>query len=142
MMIYRNATTEWDAEVVRIIRNTGRQWMTRDTREIGYGDQQAWWARRDPVTCRIWIASIAETDIGYGLLRFDHDRWWCSLAVLPRYQGNGYGRDLYQYLALSTDQDVWAEILADNTPSIKACLNAGYQVAYAMDKHAVLVHRK
>jgi GNAT superfamily N-acetyltransferase len=142
MMIYRQATTEWDAEVVRIIRNSGRQWMTRDTREIGYDAQQAWWAKRDTALCPIWIVTIAATDIGYGLLRVDHDRWWCSLAVLPRYQGNGYGRDIYQYLALATTQDVYAEILADNTPSIKACLNAGYQVAYAMDKHAVLVHKQ
>lgn len=143
MMIYRLATTAWDAEVVRTIRNTGRQWMTRDTREISYDDQQAWWAQRDPDACWIYLGRIAETDIGYGMLRLlDDDRWWASLAVLPRYQGHGYGRDLYQYLALSTAQDVWAEILADNTPSIRAALGAGYQIAYATDKHAVLVHKK
>ena len=142
MMDYRLAVTEWDAEVVRVIRNTGRQWMTRDTREITYDAQKAWWARCDPLIWRIWIASIAATDIGYGLLRFEAGRWWASLAVLPRYQGNGYGSGIYTYLALSTVEDVYAEILADNTPSIKACLSAGYTIAYAMDQHAVLVHRK
>lgn len=142
MMIFRDATTLWDAEVVRIIRNSGRQWMTRDTHEIGYDDQQAWWAARDLATCRIWLARVAETDVAYGLLRLENDRWWCSLAVLPRYQGNGYGSEIYRYLALATDQDVWAEILADNTPSIRACLRAGFQISHALDKHAVLVHRK
>jgi RimJ/RimL family protein N-acetyltransferase len=141
-MDYRLAVTEWDAEVVRVIRNTGRQWMTRDTREITYDAQQAWWSNRNPKECPIWIASIAATDIGYGLLRYDAGRWWASLAVLPRYQGNGYGSGIYTYLALSTVEDVYAEILADNTPSIKACLSAGYTIAYAMDKHAVLVHKK
>ncbi len=143
MMDMRRATTDWDAEVIRVIRNSGRQWMTRDTREITYDQQQAWWKRLgldEPM--RIWIASVALTDIGYGLLRFDAQQCWCSLAVLPRYQGQGYGTDIYRYLAASTDQDVYAEILADNTPSIKACLGAGYTIAYAMDKHAVLVHRK
>lgn len=143
MMIFRAATTEWDAEVVRIIRNSGRQWMTRDTREIGYDAQRAWWSIRNPDICWVYIGRIAETDVGYGMLRLlDDDRWWASLAVLPRYQGNGYGGEIYRYLALSTVQDVWAEILADNTPSIRAALRAGYQVAYAMDKHAVLVHKK
>lgn len=141
-MIFREATTEWDAEVVRVIRNTGRQWMTRDTREIGYAQQQAWWQARNPAMCRIWLGRVAETDVGYGLLRSEGGRWWASLAVLPRYQGQGYGCETYRYLAAATDQDVYAEILADNTPSIKACLNAGYQIAYAMDKHAVLVHKK
>jgi len=143
MMTMRQATTEWDAEVVRVIRNSGRQWMTRDTREITYDQQQAWWARfSTEETMRIWIASVATTDVGYGLLRLDARQWWASLAVLPRYQGQGYGTDIYRYLAASTDQDVYAEILADNTPSIKACLGAGFTIAYAMDKHAVLVHRK
>ena len=143
MMDMRRATTEWDAEVVRVIRNSGRQWMTRDTKEITYDQQQAWWKRLaidEPM--RIWIASVATTDVGYGLLRLDARQWWASLAVLPRYQGQGYGTDIYRYLAASTDQDVYAEILADNTPSIKAWLGAGYTIAYAMDKHAVLVHRK
>lgn len=143
MITMRQATTEWDAEVVRVIRNSGRQWMTRDTREITYDAQQAWWAAYAlEESMRIWIASVATTDVGYGLLRIEARRWWASLAVLPRYQGQGYGKDLYRYLAASTDQDVYAEILADNTPSIKACLGAGYTIAYAMDKHAVLVHRK
>lgn len=142
-MDMRQATTEWDAEVIRVIRNSGRQWMTRDTKEIGYDHQQAWWARRaTDEAMRIWIASVATTDVGYGLLRFEARQWWASLAVLPRYQGQGYGTDIYRYLAASTDQSVYAEILADNTPSIKACLGAGYTIAYAMDKHAVLVHRK
>ena len=138
-MIFREATTEWDAEVVRVIRNTGRHWMTRDTREITYDQQQAWWKTH---TARIWIGRVAETDVAYGLLRASEGRWWASLAVLPRYQGQGYGCETYRYLAAATDQDVYAEILADNVPSIKACLNAGFQIAYAMDKHAVLVHRK
>lgn len=141
-MIFREATTEWEAEVIRVIRNTGRQWMTRDTREIGFDQQRLWWAARQPALTRIWLGRVAETDVAYGLLRLAEGRWWASLAVLPRYQGQGYGCETYRYLAAATDQDVYAEILADNTPSIKACLNAGYHIAYAMDKHAVLVHTK
>jgi len=143
MLTFREATTELaDAEIVRSIRNTGRAWMTRDTREITPAAQAAWWAKRSVRDCPIWIAQIAITPVGYGLIRRESGRWWCSLAVLPRYRGMGFGRQIYRYLAHATTDAVYAEILADNTPSIRACLSAGYQIAYAADKHAVLVYRK
>lgn len=139
----RPITTDAEVETLRQIRNSGRQWMTRDPRAISAEEQRAWWqqARHDP-NLRVWLFSEAATDIGYGLLRLEGDRRWCSLAVLPRYQGQGYGAAIYRWLALATAEPVWAEILADNTPSIRACLKAGYQIAYAMDRHAVLVHTK
>ena len=64
--------------------------------------------------------------------------WPCCHAI----KAGESARTFCTRLAAATDQDVYAEILADNTPSIKACLNAGYHIAYAMDKHAVLVHTK
>jgi len=139
----RPVKTLEEVETLRQIRDSGRQWMTRNTAEITPEQQRAWWltACRDP-NLRLWLFSEAATDIGYGLLRLEADRLWCSLAVLPRYQGQGYGTVIYRWLALSTTEAVWAEILADNTPSIRACLKAGYQIAYAMDAHAVLVHKK
>lgn len=139
----REVKTPEDVETLRQIRNSGRQWMTRDTSEITSEQQQAWWknACHDPAL-QVWLFSEAATDIGYGLLRRESDQLWCSLAVLPRYQGQGYGTAIYRYLALSASESVWAEILADNTPSIRACLKAGYQIAWALDRHAVLVHKK
>lgn len=143
MLHFRAASTDpADGELIRQIRNSGRQWMTRDAREIGRDEQRTWWARRDAAAVPIWIASIAATPIGYGLLRADSERTWCSLAVLPRERGRGYGSAIYTFLAHATAADVYAEILADNTPSIRACLRAGYQIAYALDRMAVLVYRK
>jgi GNAT superfamily N-acetyltransferase len=143
MLTFREVTTELaDAEIVRTIRNSGREWMTRDTRHIDPIEQAAWWAKRDPARCRIWVARLSATDVGYGLLRREGDRVWASLAVLPQFRGQGFGAAIYRWLALATPEQVWAEILADNTPSIRACLRAGYQIAYAQDKIATLVYRK
>lgn len=143
MLQFREATTELaDAELVRQIRNSGRQWMTQDTAEITEATQRAWWARRDPAACPIWLAGVAATTIGYGLLRRSNDRTWCSLAILPAHRGHGYGSQIYTWLALATPDAVWAEIYADNTPSLRAALRAGYTLAYAQDKLATLVHRK
>ena len=81
-----------EVETLRQIRNAGRQWMTRDTTEITIDQQRAWWqtACHDPAL-NVWLFSEAATDIGYGLLRREADRLWCSLAVLPRHRGQGYG---------------------------------------------------
>lgn len=131
-------TTEEQAEQVRQIRNAGREWMTRDTREIGPDEQAAWFRNGGATSARIWLMYEAETAIGYGLLRREGDRVWCSLAVLPQHRGHGYGTAIYRYLALSTAESVWAEILADNTPSLRAALRAGFQLRYAADKVATL----
>lgn len=143
MLTFRLATGDpADGELVRVLRNAGRQWMTRDAREIGPDEQRTWWARRDPVACPIWLAEIAQTTVGYGLLRAGDDgRTWCSLAVSPRWRGHGFGSAIYRYLACAHAGETWAEILADNTPSIRACLRAGFQIAYAADRLATLVHR-
>lgn len=139
----RRVQTDADVETLRQIRNFGRQWMTRDSGEITADAQRAWWASacHDP-SMDVWLFSEASTDIGYGLVRLESGRLWCSLAVLPQFHQQGYGTAIYRWLALHETQDVWAEILADNTPSLRAALRAGYTLASAYDKLAVLVHKK
>lgn len=143
MLTFRATTGDpADGEHVRVLRNSGRAWMTRDTAEIPPAAQRSWWAARDPAVCPIWLAQIARTTVGYGLLRWTDDgRAWCSLAVSPRWRGHGFGTQIYGYLACAHAGETWAEILADNTPSIRACLRAGFQIAYAADRLATLVFR-
>lgn len=138
MMLFHAATTPEDAEQIRLIRNEGRIWMTRDTSEISAEQQQVWWAERDPQTCWIWLLVDGGITVGYGMLRLEADQWWCSVAVLPEHWSKGYGTKIYKYLALRNEQSTWAEILADNPRSIKAALRAGYQLAWMTDKHAVM----
>lgn len=143
MMDVREVTTDEDVETLRQIRNSGRQWMTRNTAEITPEQQRDWWANFNRVATGVWLFSVASTDVGYGLLKLENGRVWCSLAVLPRHQGYGYGTEIYRWLALRwRGRDIWAEIYADNTPSIRAALRAGFQIAYAADKTATLVYRR
>lgn len=139
----RRVQTDADVETLRQIRNSGRQWMTRDTHEITPEQQRAWWDALDHAGTKVWLFSESATDIGYGLVRLEQPlRCWCSLAVLPRYRGQHYGTQIYRWLALSQAGDVWAEILADNTPSLRAALRAGYTLASAYDTLAILVHKQ
>lgn len=137
----RPVHTDADVEMLRQIRNSGRTWMTRDTSEITPEQQEAWWKARGVAAGNVWLFSESATDVGYGLLRRD-GRTWCSLAVLPAHQGRGYGTAIYRWLALAVGEAVWAEILADNTPSLRAALKAGFQLTWAADRVAVLVYHK
>jgi GNAT superfamily N-acetyltransferase len=137
----RAVTTEQDLEALRQIRNSGREWMTRDTAEISPEQQAAWWAARDPETCMVFLFSHQDTDIGYGMLRRIDDYWWCSLAVLPHKRGQGYGEQIYRWLG-ATEGAVWAEIAATNTPSLIAALRAGFELIEMKGPVAMLVHRR
>jgi RimJ/RimL family protein N-acetyltransferase len=142
-MDVRPITTDEDLEVLRRIRNSGRQWMTRDTAEITREQQLCWWETLDHASVKVWLFSESSATIGYGLVRLEKGRAWCSLAVAPRHQGRGYGSAIYRWLALSQPGwDMWAEILVSNTPSLRAALRAGFELTGATDGVALLVYRK
>ena len=139
----RPVHTDEDVEMLRQIRNSGREWMTRDTAEITPEQQDKWWKARGVAAGNVWLFRESATDVGYGLLRRDADgRLWCSLAVLKAHQGRGHGAAIYRWLALAVGETVWAEILADNTPSLRAAFRAGFSLMYAADRVAVLAYQK
>lgn len=120
------AVDEEDAEIVRQIRNLGREQMTNDPREITPEQQAAWWAARDPEACRVWIAAMGQMAVGFGMLRLAHGRWWATLAVRPEFRGRGFGTDLYRHLLAECPGDLWIEVRADNMPSLNSARRAGF----------------
>lgn len=107
--------TKWGhAESMRQIRNTCRAGFAHDREKIGRRDQRAWWgSNRGRLVGMLYYAG--DRPVGYGLLRQTEDgRWWSSVAVLPQYGGNGYGRAITQHIIRqSPDGVVWAEARKD-----------------------------
>ena len=128
VLLPRRAESEADFEAVRLIRNAGRQWMA-DTREIT-PEQQAEFQRT--LEHPVWVYETLPGEIaGYGLVRRGEDRHaYVSLAVHPAQRGCGIGTAIYRDLRRQWqhDQEVWAVIRTDNTPSIRAALAADYVV--------------
>lgn len=125
----RLASTAEDAEVVRRIRNAGRDWFD-DDHEVSTREQARWWPaalRRDGFCCVL----LGEPPIGYGMLQPRSDgRRWVSLAVAPGARGQGAGTEIFRALrALArTGESIYAGIRRDNLRSLAAARRAGYEV--------------
>lgn len=131
----RRATAD-DLEFVRQLRNSNRELMTRDTREITPEEQAAWWHTL-PDLYVFEASSDAHSSgmvrVGYALYTFRNGRDWISLVVAPEFRGLGFGTEIYRYRT-----PVSAEILLDNWPSRRSAEKAGLRVAWMDDEKVVM----
>jgi len=89
-----------DVERVRQIRNTCREFMTRDTREISESEQLRWWCDRKP-DVRLFLFRLEDKDVGYGLTREEGRAMIISGGLLPDYRKLGIGYALFRLLTLT-----------------------------------------
>ena len=89
-----------DVERVRQIRNTCREYMTRDTHEISEQEQLHWWCARKP-DLRLFLFRLGDKDVGYGLTREEEGALVVSGGLLPDYRGFGVGHALFRLLVLT-----------------------------------------
>lgn len=110
--------SEQHVELLRRIRNATASGFSHDNTQISEIAQRAWWVvnRR---SVRAWLYYHAGTLVGYGMLRQIPDgTWWNSLAVLPRYQGKGFGSTITHDVLQQSDESVYASVRQDNTRAI------------------------
>jgi GNAT superfamily N-acetyltransferase len=120
---WRQAWSLEDAEIVRQLRNAGRDWFG-DAHAITSDEQRAWWeAHKDEIRCIL----VGDPPVGYGMLVRREDRFWVSLAVSPEARGLGWGRKIYEVLAqIAGDEPIYAGIRRDNVASRRAAEHAGF----------------
>lgn len=123
-----------DVERVRVIRNAGRQWMTRNTDEITPEQQGTWW-QREGRNHRLYLFTADGVDVGFGMCRVVDGREWITLAVHPDHRGRGYGTWIYRALG---SPGLCAEIRKDNEASRRAALRAGYVLEDSTDTCDIL----
>ncbi len=129
-LLVSSLATDADIEVVRVIRNAGRQWMTEDTSEVSTEQQRNWWqVARWAADTKLVVYREKRNPriIGYGLISRRNGGLVVSLAVAPEHQGVGYGTEIYRDLASRASEPVMAKIRADNKASIRAVEKAGYK---------------
>lgn len=124
-----------DAEMLRVLRNQCREWMTGNTDVIEYEDQQRWFAGIRPRDWRIFLyldtpwPNVTDTfdAVAYGLLRLEGERWWLSFGVTEGRRGQGIGRQVAQHLLrCDVASEVWADVSYDNEASMRALMAAGF----------------
>lgn len=124
-----------DAMRMRAIRNSVREFMTRDTSHISLVRQIQWFRRAYLPAARdgaargylLWLGSKA---VGYGLIRRDRV-WWVSGGLLPSARGQGLGRLLFKFLtaaAQARGRRAWLEVRENNTFAVELYRSLGYRL--------------
>lgn len=111
-----------DVEVLRRIRNRCAAGFSFDTSEISPAQQRVWWAlNRHRVVGWLYCCGDPDKTVGYGLLRQTEDkRWWSSVAVLPKYAGQGFGKSITTDIIHHCPNGVvWATARKDNPAAVK-----------------------
>jgi len=106
MISFRLIDSFWDVLRVRSIRNSCRQFMTRDTRKIGILRQLQWWndyKQAEGVDKWCYLMLEGKKSVGYGLVRrfkigVSPNEYWLSGGLVPSVRGKGLGKILFQYL--------------------------------------------
>lgn len=130
-MIAELVTSLREAQIVRTIRNEVRSYMTRNTAFITPEQQVIWFSSHSD---RLYLYyDYNGAVIGYGLIRDIDGKWFGTLAVMPEFQNNGYGTEIYKHLIQQVDI-LYIEIDATNIPSMRSAVNAGFNIEYVGDK--------
>lgn len=125
-----------DALRMRTIRNEVRLSLTHDTSEISVLQQVRWYygtyrPRYAQGTMRAYLLWANGTARGYGLMRFETDRWWLTGALVASVRGRGLGRTLFEELtfyALAWSGAAWLDVRRDNLPARKLYASMGFRV--------------
>ncbi len=134
----------FDAQLVRMIRNELRSFMTQNTNFITSETQEQWFNEHLSTNNQLFLyCDEFGAPIGYGYIRYQDDmgKAWGTLAVMPEFQSQGYGTEIYKHL-LSLVDELYIEIFADNNASLIAALKAGFVIRNVSDKTITLVVRK
>jgi GNAT superfamily N-acetyltransferase len=136
MRIEKVKTLE-QAQIVRMIRNEGRAYMTNNTAFISSEDQHRWFLIGDRDNRQLYLYyDNYDSPVGFGYLQVKSNKTWATLAVYKEYHNTGYGTKIYQHLASLSE--IWIEIFSDNRSSLVAALKAGFEIQSMNDKIIVL----
>jgi ribosomal protein S18 acetylase RimI-like enzyme len=150
----RPATTWEDALAIRKIRNSLREFMTRDQEPKTVTQQRVWWAKtqRNRST-RLLVMENDKDVIGYGVLRYqtklqwdgDHDRSLLTGAVITPYQGLGYGRMIFSHLVCESyihKHTPWLEVFPTNARAQLLYKQLGFVETQRTDDLITMKHKR
>lgn len=132
-----------DAERMREIRNSCRQYMTRNTLEISIEDQKLWFLTLESTTRPYLLAVDVEGQpkVGYGLIRRIDDRFWISGGLLPEWRNKGLGKRLFADLAFIVNntekRTCWLEVRGSNMIAQRLYQGLGFEFVSIDIEHQV-----
>lgn len=141
-VVIKEAITPLEAEWMRRARNTCREFMTHDQRELSIDEQERWFKAIDRNLVKPYVVFCplqgSSPPIGFGIIKLYQDQWWVTGGLFPKWRGKGYGRDLFGTLAdivnFKLMQTCWLDVFEDNIAAIRTYQKLGFvDVAASID---------
>jgi len=124
-----------DVLVVRVLRNSCREYMTNHRKRIGLAQQIRWHfsyyrrALREGVYRVYLFQNDSGTPVGYGAALLRDGALYVTECVAPNFRGQGYGRAILdELIAIGSHErrTLIAEIWRSNKASIALHANSGF----------------
>lgn len=149
-LLLRPVQRLYEAQNIAKVRNTGRQFMTNDQREITEPDQQKWFET-------VYLPKYATDDmfaicgyedgvaVAYGLIKHDVTGYWLTGVIKPEHQGKGYGREVFHFLcawALHRSESVYLEVLNSNHTALGLYRKLGFQAISSTPRITIMEKKR
>lgn len=141
-ILMKMITNDSEVETLRIIRNTCRNFMTRQTHEIDSQSQQIWWQKLDKSVNFTYLLFKSEWGviihpIGYGYIRFENGEILLTGGLIPEERGKGYGKKLFELMINSSKRynaPIKLEVLNSNVNAFEMYKKLGFQIISRDDR--------
>jgi len=128
--------TEDDVERLRQIRNVCKNFMTRNTDEISYEQQQNWYKNLNKDDNKLFLlhktyCGVIADRIGYGYIRVEDGAVLLTGGLIEVERAKGYGQILFEYLVKNSEPfnlPIKLEVLKTNMKAFAVYNKIGFRV--------------
>lgn len=138
-----------EAQIMRLIRNECRDYMTKSSEHISMEDQIVWFNQLDKNNIKMYIMyesffGVVFSPIGFGYCKHVDDETYLTGGLMDFARGKGYGRMLFQHLlnkAKSFNTKITLEVLNSNAVAQNLYISLGF-VPYYQDERIMKMEYK
>lgn len=126
-----------DAQIMRVIRNECKDYMTRDTSFITEEQQERWFEQLDKENMKMFLMHEKDDVIGFGYCRCDNNETYLTGGLRKECREKGYGRLLFLHLletAKSCGTRITLEVLNTNVRARRLYDKIGFHVVETTDR--------
>jgi ribosomal protein S18 acetylase RimI-like enzyme len=140
---WRRVASLDDALEVALVRNSCREFMTHDQREIDPQSQTKWWGSVDHERYRLFLLLADGSLAGFGVVRSD-ERAWLTGGLVPGARGRGLGTRLFELLCDETARlsysEAWLDVFESNERAVRLYEKLGFERVSSAD--GIIVMKK
>jgi ribosomal protein S18 acetylase RimI-like enzyme len=146
-LVFKRVTTSNEAEMLRVIRNQCKDYMTRNTSEIT-PEEQLEWFKTAYKKYELYIAYAVEygaciVDAGYGLIHLNEKEYMLTGGLVPEYRDKGLGTILFKFLIDNCNKQIpiRLEVLKDNLRALKTYERLNFTTTGETDKIFIMEYK-